>query len=219
MLNPVAYQSLFRAQGYRVRVWRALPHECVNVGDGYDEHRTCTDPRCELGFIYLEEPLAADVRVALDTVREAIIHPQFGALTVGDVMLTAMPDQLYLRSMDKLLLADWKQGLVEQVTKGADELLRPWAVGVQQVRTTTTIYGQGVSWSLDVDEDTGASCILWADGTPQPGEGEYYVVSYLYAPLYWVDPASDQTGRPTAGSSLALPRAVKLSKERPANHA
>ena len=193
--------------GERVRWLQALPCDCRDPADPtYGDARACT--RCEHGYVYREQVLPANVRVLLTRQRREFLHPEVGLVRVGDLTVTAMPDEIQISDFDKLVLIDRAAPKKELVTRGSgerDALAEEYPLAVAVVADGDTVFVEGTDYLFD--EEAGE--VVWLAGGSVPG-GRTYAVSYTFAPVYWYTGTMSAESRPMPGYSAPWPKSGLL---------
>lgn len=210
MLNPCAARQLLATQGERVRWLEALPCDCRDPGDPTSYDRTCK--ACSFGYVYRERTLPANVKALVHSERRSFLHAEFGYMSMGDLYITTMVDELPLGDFDRVVLVERRRPKKEQVRRGsegvADPLAEEFPVAVLAVTDADTVFVEGVDWNF------AGGGILWLPGGARPGRS-VYAVHYQYAPVYWYTGSGMTAARPLPGGIGSWPQTGRLEIKHP----
>ena len=211
MLNPVAARQLISMQGETIRWFEALPCDCRDPGDPTFGDRYCG--HCQFGNVYRERPLPASVKALVHSERHQFLHAEWGFVSVGDLYVTTMPDEIRLGDFDRVVLVQRQVPTKEIVRRGegaSDTLMQEFPLQVLTVADGDTEFVAGQDYNFD-DE---AGAIVWLEDGQTPG-GQVYTVHYLYAPVFWYTGSVMTAPRPMPGYSAQWPQTGRLELKHP----
>lgn len=210
MFNP-ALDTLNIAQlGERIAWWRASPCSCYDPATNYDGQAGCD--LCEHGYIYRQQKADEQLRGIVEQVRREHIHPDFGVVQVGDLLLMTMPDEVPVSTWDKIVLLDREYEDWDRLVKGSrDSITNPgdYVGKVREVSDSGKVYGEGEDW-----EFTSPDTITWLDGGSAPSAGVVYAVLFVRRPTFWYVGGERTGARPSRLSKKFLRQTGKLVKKR-----
>ena len=91
MINPAFFQQMLQLQGSFLRVWRSNPPTVIGGIPTWQE------------LI-----LAPDAQGLVGQAKRRVEHSQLGWVTVSELTLTVMPDEIPLGHLDRVLLTTWE---------------------------------------------------------------------------------------------------------------
>jgi len=201
MLNIPVLRAHIREKGSRLRWFKALPCSCYNPANNTFD-RACT--LCDFGRVYREQTLASKVRVLIGSLTRHYEHPEFGLIEAGQLTVTAMPDEVWLGDLDKVVLLDHRLLMRERVIRGTgntDTLAQPYPVSVRVVADDVMTYKAGTDYQF-----TGGA-IKWLAGGNAPSANDTYAVEYLYQGVFWfISRQEERVPRPIPYSSDLTPQ-------------
>lgn len=212
MLNPCAARQLIRTQGERVRWLEALPCDCRDPSDPTTYDRNC--PVCSFGYVYRERKLPEGVKALVHSERRSFLHAEFGYVSMGDLYITTMADELPLGDFDRVVLVERSRPKKELVHRGAegvpDPLAEEFPTAVLTVADAATEFVEGADWSFDAE----AGAIVWLPDGARPARA-VYSVHYRYAPVYWYTGSGMTAARPMPGGIGSWPQSGRLELKHP----
>jgi hypothetical protein len=208
MLIPPQFCIDIHLHGSPVRLWRQNPP----VASGGDA-------------TWQELNLPPEARALVGAAKRRIEHPTLGWITVSETTLTAMPDEIPVAHLDRVLLTTWEVQLRETIALGADVLTMGAGYGadipslvsrVMEISQGATVYAPTVDYTVDLATGT----VVWVGGRG-PMTATNYTVEYYYRPLYRFYLGDQDLPRPSGFGSIpglanaAMPVTGKLEWEHP----
>ncbi len=149
-------------------------------------------------------------RAIVTSVMSSRNFTEVGELAAGDLLCSTWPDQIPLADDDEVIVPSRSRQDSVTITRSANsgDVIPDveYVVGIEQV------FGQDgpieAGYSLDVDQSTGVSQIVW-QATQGPGIGVRYRVRYRYTPRWEVITSPVLDRRPDPGGQR-LPQRVGL---------
>jgi hypothetical protein len=206
MICLQAYREQMRTMGEVVRWFKALP--------AYDAtHIASTSATA--GKRYVEQSLAATVRVLAREQQQEYMHPDFGLLRIGDMILTCLADELQIGFEDEIVLpgrTDEAREAVTRAASGNDALLERFTVALLSVSDAARTYVIGTASVGDCYLSSGA--VAWRTGAAhKPNTGAVYTVQYSFNPVYWHTSGKARAPRPIPMTNDQTPQQVALTKK------
>ena len=154
------------------------------------------------GQMFVEKPLADDVKVLCCDVSRETQPQEFGQIEVGQLNYVGLPDEIELSNGDRVLLNDrrviWRQ-TIEPSGESRSKMVRDWVTGLTIIT--------GGAGTLQVESD-GASYVQWA-GTP-----ETVLIEFAFVPRYVFLDVSDRNPPRGADGKRLLQRGVLTLENR-----
>ena len=207
MLIPPQFRIDIHLHGSPVRLWRQNPP----VASGGDA-------------TWKEVKLPPEARALVGAAKRRVEHPTLGWITVSETTLTAMPDEIPVAHLDRVLLTTWEVQMRETITRGEDVLAMGasgYGDGIPSLVSRVTTISQGATvYGPVVDYTVSAGTVEWAVGRG-PETATNYTVEYYYRPLYRFYLGDQDLPRPSGFGSIpglanaAMPVTGKLEWERP----
>lgn len=206
MLNVQAFREQLRTMGETVRWFKALP--------SYDATHIASTA-ATVGKRYVEQSLAATVRVLAREQKQEYMHPDFGLLHIGDLIVTCLADELLIGFEDEVVFpgrTDETREAVTRAASGNDALLERFAVALLSVSDATRTYVVGTASTGDCYLTGGA--VAWRTAAAhKPSAGAVYTVQYSFNPVYWYTSGKVRAPRPIPMTNDLTPQQVALTKK------
>lgn len=200
MLNPALQQLNIAQLGERIEWWRAYPCSCYDPATNYDAQEECE--ACERGFVYR---LQEELRGIVHRVRREMVHPDFGMVQVGDLLLTTMPSDMTIANWDRIVLLEREFEVWDRLVRGERDTITNAGSHIVEIVTVgdqEQVYEQGADWTF-----TPPNTITWLGADAPVG---IYSVLYRRNPAFWFVGSERTGGRPTRLSDVRLAQTGKL---------
>lgn len=202
-----AIEDINTAQlGERIRWYQARPCTCYDPQTNYDQQQGCS--ACEHGQVYVDQGI---IKAVVTDVKREMIHPDFGLLQVGDLILRTMPGTMIVQNWDKIVLLDRPTEVWDRLVKGSRDTFTNIAnvVSVMAVCVGSTDYIEGTDWSF-----TAPNTITWLGGGTAPAGGSVYTAFVRFHPTFWYVGSQRSGNRPAeVGNMPVLGRLVNRREE------
>jgi hypothetical protein len=160
--------------------------------------------------VYVEQSTGLALKAIVTEVKKEYMHPDFGLLQVGDLMLRTMPQTMLIGTWDKIVLLDRTFEQWDRLLKGTRDSL----TNITQVSEITTVcagavtYAEGTDWNF-----TAPGTITWIGGGDAPANGAVYAARALYHPTFWYVGSARTGGRPAAVGNMPVMGRLVLKRE------
>lgn len=205
MLSAGPFNAAMRWRGEQIAHYQARPCTCYDPATNYDEQQGCGE--CEHGHVYVFQ---ANIDALIHSVKKEHLHPDFGLLQVGDLLISSVETDFPIATWDKIVLLDRSLLEWDRLIKGSRDTITniTQIASVVQVCQGELDYTEGTDWQF-VSPNT----IDWIDGGDAPDDEGLYAALVRYHPTYWYVGASRTGGRPAVGGNMPVQGRLVLRRE------
>jgi len=224
-LNAESFRKLHRRPGVgeTYRWFKAVPSSAINPETNTADP-AISDSRDLNSIIYVEQPVSAAWRAKVDETRRDVGVAEFGVISESVTQISVMPDETYIRKLDKVVLTQRVRSEIHTVLRDSDAsgtlldpLLWPFVVSVVRVLDAARNYVAGTDYKLTPNEDPlQPAAIEWLSGGTKPSVGHSYTVEYTRRPVYTHLDEKVRDQRPDINGVL-LPLRIVLTEDKAGN--